>query len=89
MTHITCRLTAKNRDQLRNPTLGNRVRATFYLLLRLRQNFEHRRTFDEVAGKVPLVRFNSKTLQDSDVSTDQNNFLGHSLIASLFKRDLR
>jgi len=31
MTHITCRLTAKNRDQLRNPTLGNRVWATFYL----------------------------------------------------------
>jgi len=28
MTHITCRLTAKNRDQLRNPTLGNRVRAS-------------------------------------------------------------
>ena len=24
-------LTAKNRDQLRNPTLGNRVRATFTL----------------------------------------------------------
>ena len=29
MTHVTCRLTAKNRDQLRNPTLGNRVWATF------------------------------------------------------------
>jgi len=29
MTHVTCRLTAKNRDQLRNPTLGNRVQATF------------------------------------------------------------
>ena len=29
MTHITCMLTAKNRDQLRNPTLGNRVWATF------------------------------------------------------------
>ena len=29
MTHITRRLTAKNRDQLRNPTLGNRVWATF------------------------------------------------------------
>jgi len=29
MTHVTCRLTAKNRDQLRNPTLGNRVLATF------------------------------------------------------------
>ena len=22
MTHVTCRLTAKNRDQPRNPTLG-------------------------------------------------------------------
>jgi len=22
MTHVTCRLTAKNRDELRNPTLG-------------------------------------------------------------------
>ena len=29
MTHIICRLTAKYRDQLRNPTLGNRVWATF------------------------------------------------------------
>jgi len=31
MTHITCRMTAENRDQLRNPTLGNRVWATFTL----------------------------------------------------------
>jgi len=29
MTHAICRLTAKNWDQLRNPTLGNRVWATF------------------------------------------------------------
>ena len=29
MTDVTCRLTAKNRDQLRNPTLGNRVWASF------------------------------------------------------------
>ena len=29
MTQVTCRLTAKNRDQLRNPTLGNRAWATF------------------------------------------------------------
>jgi len=29
VTHVTCRLTAKNRDQLRNPTLGNRVWASF------------------------------------------------------------
>jgi len=31
MTHVTCRLTAKNRDQLRNPTFGNRVWASFTL----------------------------------------------------------
>ena len=33
MTHVTCRLTTKNRDQLRNPTFGNRVLATFTFLL--------------------------------------------------------
>jgi len=32
MTHVTCRLTAENRDQLRNPTLGIRVWATFTFL---------------------------------------------------------
>jgi len=32
MTHVTCRLTAKNRDQLRDPTRGNRVWATFTFL---------------------------------------------------------
>jgi len=39
MTHVTRRLTAKNRDQLRNPTLGNRVwdTFTFYLLTALQQ----------------------------------------------------
>ena len=30
MTYVTCRLTAKNRDQLRNPMLSNRVWATFF-----------------------------------------------------------
>jgi len=33
MTYVTGRLTAKNRDQFRNPTLGNRVWATFTLLV--------------------------------------------------------
>jgi len=33
MIHLTCRLTAKNRDQLRNPTLGNRVWASFTFFL--------------------------------------------------------
>ena len=29
MTYVTCRLTAKNRDELRNPTFGNQVWAAF------------------------------------------------------------
>jgi len=29
VTHVTCRLTAKNRDQLRDRTRGYRVWATF------------------------------------------------------------
>ena len=29
--NVTYRLTAKNRDLLRNPTLGNRVGATFFI----------------------------------------------------------
>jgi len=33
MTHVTCRLTAKTWDQLRDPTLGNRVWATFFIYL--------------------------------------------------------
>ena len=36
MTHVTCRLTAKNRDQLRNPTLGSRVWATFPFFIFIR-----------------------------------------------------
>jgi len=32
MTHVNCRLAAKNRDQLRHPTLGNRVWGTFTFL---------------------------------------------------------
>jgi len=45
MTHVTCMLTAKNRDQLRNPKLGNRVWATFTLcsLFLFHDNVEDRR----------------------------------------------
>jgi len=32
MTHVTCRLTAKNRDLLQNPTLSNRVWASFFTI---------------------------------------------------------
>jgi len=41
MTHVTCRLTAKNRDQLRDPTLGNRVWATFTFTLFSLQTKNH------------------------------------------------
>jgi len=33
MTHVTCRLTAKNWDQLWNPILGNGVWTTFTFLV--------------------------------------------------------
>ena len=42
MTHVTCRLTAKKRYQLRDPTLGNRVWAAFIFfsaMIGLRGNF--------------------------------------------------
>ena len=35
MTHVTCKVTAKNWDQLQNPTLGNRVLATCTFLYNL------------------------------------------------------
>ena len=66
MTHVTCRLTAKNRDQLRNPTLGNRVWATFTFTLLCVQNQilfnSWRDVFDGRGGpfnydKVPVYSF--------------------------------
>ena len=42
MTQVTSRLTAKNLDQLRNPTLGNRVGVTFtFTMLRVMYSHEH------------------------------------------------
>jgi len=46
MTHVTCRLTAKIRDQLRNHTLGNRVWATF----RLQRTSQHAATRTRLAS---------------------------------------
>jgi len=36
--HTICRLTAEKRDQLRNPTLGNRVWATFLPFIQIKLN---------------------------------------------------
>jgi len=45
MTHVTCRLTAKNRGQLRNLTLGNRVWATFtFFTYSLRSSVDSKQT---------------------------------------------
>jgi len=51
MTHATCRLTAKNRDQLRNPTHGNRVWATFtFTFKQLAYNVYRPNRLDEQAS---------------------------------------
>jgi len=41
MTLVTCRMTAMNRDQLRNPTLGSRVWATFVVFVTVKACSEH------------------------------------------------
>jgi len=52
MTHVTCRLTAKNRDQLRNPTLGNRVWAIFtFFIVRYFENRAREHVSEAETGK--------------------------------------
>jgi len=60
MTHVTCRLTAKNRDQLRNPMLGNQVWATFTFTFCTRDAMlalvlAMARCFIEADGRMELV----------------------------------
>jgi len=45
MTHVTCRLAAKNRDQRGNRTLGSRVSATFTFFLYRRSAKNARESF--------------------------------------------
>ena len=52
MTHVTCRLTAKNQDQLLNLTLGNRVWAIFTFFFTL--------TIDSVTSLHPLLASKTK-----------------------------
>jgi len=66
MTHVTCRLTTKNRDQLRNPALGNRVWATFTFfsfgyMLANRQTYREtdRRTYHKTP--LPLVAYQERS----------------------------
>ena len=57
MIHVICRLTAKNRDQLWNPTLGNRVWATFFTRAssRLLVNFVKQDRWNMKTKMLPLV----------------------------------
>jgi len=48
MTHVACRLTAKNQDQNRNPTVGNRVWASF--------------TFTQICGGTHAVRHKNSSI---------------------------
>ena len=56
MTQITCRLAAKNRDQLRNPTLGNRVWATFTFYRQSERCSSERYRQQSAANCASLVR---------------------------------
>ena len=72
MIHVTCRLTAKNRDQLRNPTLGSRVRAAFVrqLLSAVQYISSCRRYRRSVAARsylaTPTVHLHSSLLSPVD-----------------------
>jgi len=52
--HITCRLTEKNRDQLRNPTHGNRVWASFTFFCKFRgsEQAKHSKRFRTLSRPV-------------------------------------
>ena len=68
MTHGTCRLTAKNRDQLRNRTLGNRVWATF--------------TFQSLNCVARSHSFTRREMPASPATSNPHNFRASSLCLS-------
>ena len=71
MTHINCRETAKNRDQLRNPTLGNRVWTTF--------TCRRDETTSEATLSAHLIAVWS--LEPPRVLIPDNNFIGSAVSA--------
>ena len=58
MTHVPCRLTAKNRDQLLNPAFGNRVWTTFtfYTCNKLRTSSHNKSTVVSVVNELDRRR---------------------------------
>ena len=69
MTRVTCMLTAKNRYQLRNPPLGNRLWAAFtfynincpvaYYRLNIKHDVQHRARWDWLGLYIKVVIFES------------------------------
>jgi len=55
MTHLTCKLTAKNWDQLWNPMLGNRVWATFTFFQRSTNTHTHTHPFNGPLSRTTRV----------------------------------
>jgi len=69
---ITCRLTAKNLDRLRNPTLGNRVWATFPFY-GVTVDAGRRRRLSELIGEFAPVYYDRATiLQRTTRSTEDS-----------------
>ena len=65
MTRVTCRLTAENRDQLRNPTLGNRVWtifAIFWSVQDIRSKLSDREVIRGTTGTLQPVNENETVL---------------------------
>ena len=83
MTHVTCKLTAKNRDQLRNSTLGNRVSAAFSFFYLCPAQFcraGQLATADTCSsGDAPIQSSspsNSESSSGSDISSESGVFSG-------------
>ena len=66
MTHVTCRLTAKNRDQLQNHMLGNRIWASF-TFLRYPQASGHSGETNDATCRLNPSRSQSHSLNEIDV----------------------
>ena len=83
MTHVTCGLTAKNRDQLRNLTLGNRVQAAFSFFYLCPAQFCRAGQLATVdtcsSGDAPIQSSspsNSESSSGSDISSESGVFSG-------------
>ena len=74
MTHFTFRLTAKNQDQLWNPTLGNPVWAIFTFLLAGLAESNHR-----LRCRTPSVTINTRGVRQTNRQNKRYGRASHTL----------